>query len=313
MGGEQIKDLLYSSGTKIQTRIIGDLVDMFIQSNIDEELSPETIRTRKSHLKQFSFFCQSIGEYDMTIINNAFLEQYFIYYRHGHQLMKSHGKSTTNTSKRIMKVFLTWLRDYKEMEIRANPENLKSTKDKHKNPKAIDSSIIKKVIDECTDYQDKLIISVFIETGIRISELVKIKTADIKGDTIEIHGKGDIDRTVTMTDLLASALKKFAEEKERKEDDYLFQNERKNTGKFSISTVRKHVKKWFLEIAGIDVHPHQLRHSFAVGLLLSGCDLVTIQKLLGHEDINTTMIYLRVTDLQVKEKYKLFIGKSFMA
>ncbi len=67
------------------------------------------------------------------------------------------------------------------------------------------------------------------------------------------------------------------------------------------------------ELAGVDMHPHQLRHTFAITLLEAGCDIVTIKELMGHEDINTTMQYLRVTNKFVKDSYKKHFGASYLS
>lgn len=307
MGEDQIVDLLNLTGST-QTTAISDLIAKFIQNNIDEELSPATISTRRSHLKQFQAFCDTVPIDDLTLLSNQFMDKYFVHFR------ETHSKATTNTDKRILKVFLAWVRDYKEIDIRAVPEGIKLAKEGTRTPKFIDREIIGQVIRECTDEQDKLIITVFAETGIRVSELVNIKVGDIKGDQIEIHGKGDKDRLVPLTDGLARELPRFIKANNRNRPHlYLFQNPRKGYDRqLTTKTVWRRVKAVFKELAEVDMYPHQLRHSYAVMLLLGGCDLVTIQRILGHDDINTTMIYLRITDQQTKDSFKRHFGSSFI-
>lgn len=286
---------------------IRGLVDLFIQHNKDEELAHGTIATRRTHLTQFVTFCDGVGVSDIELLTNQFVDQYFVHFR------ESHGKSTTNTSKRIMKVFLSWVRDYKEVTIRIHPELIKSVKERNKKPQALDRSLISKVIKNCPNEQDRLIMAVFIETGVRISELTALKVSDLRDGCLDVQGKGQIDRTVQITDYLAGALRLFIETHSRHPEDYLFQNERITYGPhMTKDTVWRHVKRWFKELADIDMHPHQLRHSFALHLLEQGCDIVTIKELLGHEDINTTMVYLRVTNAFIKKEYKSHIGKSLL-
>lgn len=292
----------------VDTPSIKSLVELFLQHNRDEELSSCTITTRKTHLTQFSKFCHGLKLNDIQLLNNQFLDQYFVHYR------ETHGQSTTNTGKRILKVFLLWVRDYKEIDIRAHPEAFKSIKVRDKKRKAISRETITQVIRNCPIEQDRLIIATFCETGVRISELIQIRVSDFHGDELDILGKGLTERTVTVTDYLAGALRLFITANNRRPDDYLFQNLRQSYGQqLTKDTVWRHVKKHFKDIAGVDMHPHQLRHSFAIHLLESGCDLVTIKELLGHEDINTTMVYLRVSNSYVKTAYKTHIGKSYLA
>lgn len=313
MKPEQVLEFIKLSGGST-TGTIAALVSLFIQHNIDDELSIDTINTRRSHLKQFTEFCDGIGVNDICLLNNHFIDQYFVKFREGYDGHKGHSKSTTNTSKRIMKVFLVWVRDYKEIDIRIHPELIKSVKERDKQPKAIDRNLIAQVVKECPDEQDRLIIAVFSETGVRISELVAIKVKDIHGDSIDIQGKGQVDRRVQVTDALSAALRLFIQVNNRQEDDYLFQNTRTAYGAhLTKDTVWRHVKKWFKQIVDIDMHPHQLRHSFAIFLLESGCDIVTIKELLGHEDINTTMVYLRISNNYIRKEYKSHIGKSLIA
>lgn len=297
---------LSSSGSISDT--IDALVKLFILYNTEEELSPTTISTRKTHLSQFARFCAEVGVDDIQLLNNHFIDQYFVNYR------ETHGKATTNTGKKIMKVFLMWVRDYKEITLRIHPELIKSVKVRNKIPQAIDRATIAHVIKKCPILQDKLIIATFAESGVRISELIKIRVSDVRGDTLAIQGKGQIDRIVVITDRLADELQEFISDMRRTPDEYLFQNIRSSYGQqLSKDTVWRHVKRWFRDLADLEMHPHQLRHSFAMNLLENGCDIVTIKELLGHEDINTTMIYLRTTNNFRSQNYKLHIGKSLMA
>jgi len=304
---ERAVELLRLTGTKPTTSIV-HLVDMFLQHNEEEELSAATITTRKTHLNQLSSFCTALGLRDVSVLNNQFIDQYFVEYRH------EHARSTTNTGKRIIKVFLTWVRDYKEVDLRAVPENIKSAKERYKIPKSVDRAIIEKVVSECPNHQDRLIISLFAESGIRNAELTKVRVSDIQGERVKIHGKGGMDRTVLITRDLSVALLRFAIDTGREPDDYLFHPDwqRWEGSSMSTDTVYRRVVKRFNEIAGIHATPHQLRHSFAIELLTNGCDIVTIKDLLGHEDINTTMVYLRLADSTRKNNYDKHIGKSFL-
>lgn len=288
----------------VVTTTIVTLANEFILYNREIELSVATIKTRETHLKQFVSFCTSHNLTDVTLLTNIVLDKYSVHYRATHTI------STTNTTKRILRAFLIWVRDYKELNLRVTPEHIRITKDRNKLPKSLSKDDIRYVLAHCTDYQDQLIIAVFAETGIRISELCSLRIEDIHGDEIEIHGKGLVDRTVQITSHLANALKIFTQGRE----GHVFVNKKRyGSTPMRKDTVWRHVKKQFKEIAGVDMHPHQLRHTFAITLLEAGCDIVTIKELMGHEDINTTMQYLRVTNKFVKDSYKKHFGASYLS
>lgn len=310
MGREHFLSLLRQTDKAVRVGTISELVDEFIQHNIDDpEIAPDTIPTRRSHLKQFADFCIRIGITDIKLLNNLFINEYAIEYS------RTHAKSTVNTDRRILRRFLSWVKEYKEIDLRVVPENIHVKRDKKHHYKYIDREVIQKVVDACQNRQDKLIISIFAETGVRIGELTRIKVSDIrKSREIKISGKGSKDRTVPITPILASGLKLFIEENGRKPQDYIFQNEAQYAGEpMKVKTVRRRIKKYFLETVGLEMTPHWLRHSMAIMLLLDGCDIVTIQNILGHEDINTTRLYLNITNPQRNAAYQAHIGKSFLA
>lgn len=289
------------------TQNIGALVEQFISYGYNvAQHSKWTMRTRETHLRQFARFCEEVGVDDISRVNLVFIDTYFTHYG------KTHGKSTTNTSKRILKVFVAWLKEYKELQINLRPESVRSVKVVDKAPKALDKSTIAKVVRESNE-QDALLIATAYEAGLRISELVGIKVSDVEGNDISVLGKGSVERTAHITKGLAEVIQTFVE-RYRNQNDYLFQKDQRwGGGQLTTGTARIRIQNAFRKIADIEMHPHQLRHSFAIHLLESGCDIVTIQHLLGHQDITTTMTYLRVADTYVKKTYQSYIGKSLIS
>lgn len=155
-------------------------------------------------------------------------------------------------------------------------------------------------------------IATLYEGGLRISELVGLDVMDINGDAIHVRGKGEIDRIVYITDRLAYKLMKHCEGKYPHEA--VFEHDYCNAGgRLSIGVARNHIQHSFMSLVNMRMHPHQLRHSFAFNLLKTGCDLVTIQRLLGHKDITTTQRYLRLTDDYLRSTYKTHMGQSIIA
>ncbi len=153
--------------------------------------------------------------------------------------------------------------------------------------------------------RNRLIMELLYATGIRVSELTGIKLKDIDKDnrSITVTGKGDKTRIVFFNEVTKKCLEKYIEEsKENRKEDYLILN---NNGR-GITTrgIRLIMDNVIKETSIIkNVHPHILRHTFATHLLNNGCDLLTVQELLGHASISTTGIYTHVTTEHIKDVY----------
>lgn len=264
----------------------------------DARLSVDTMRTRKTHLYQFSAYCDRNHAWSMHSLSNQFIAQYLEEYA------LTHARSTANTALRIIKVFIAWVYQYKEIDLRIYPLTVSQFRVKDTLPKAIDLFVVREVIAHCKQAQDAIAIALATEAGIRIGELVEIRVGDIHGNNILIHGKGDVERVVRITDALQYRISQFIVEERDLSPDYLLQNIYQGYGcKMNKATLRLRIQKEFLRTAGIHVTPHQLRHTFAVMLLTNGCDIVTVQRLMGHSDINTTRNYLRLTDTMIENAY----------
>lgn len=147
-------------------------------------------------------------------------------------------------------------------------------------------------------------------SGLRVSELLDIKLADIhlNESYITVIGKGNKERMVPISDMARVAIRDYILKSrelllKNLNSQYLFIN---NQGsKLSRQGFFKLLKKLANE-AEIETEcsPHTLRHSFATHLLENGMDLRTLQKLLGHEDISTTQIYTHISNKRIKDVYE---------
>ena len=141
------------------------------------------------------------------------------------------------------------------------------------------------------DVKAFMILSFLLYSGVRVSELIQMKTEDISftDGTVKIHGKGDKERIVPLPKNFVKLLKKYV----GKRDGYVFIT--KYRAPYTRFGVYKIVKK-YARLAGIrkKVSPHVLRHTFATLALNNGVDPFTIKELLGHNSINTTLKYAHV-------------------
>ena len=154
--------------------------------------------------------------------------------------------------------------------------------------------------------RDRLILEMLYATGLRVSELVNIKCSDISSREIKVLGKGSKERYVEFGDYADEILKLYLSDGykklNQKNSEYLFLN--KNYTKLTDRGVRLILDKIITETSiNKNISPHMLRHSFATHLLNEGCDLLSVQQLLGHESLTATAIYTHVTTDRIKEVY----------
>lgn len=153
--------------------------------------------------------------------------------------------------------------------------------------------------------RDFAILTLFLNCGLRLSELCNIKVKDIRGDILVVRGKGDKDRTVYLNEKCIEAIERYMEERKNIKNPYLFLSERKI--KISKRNVQYIVQN-NISATGLDTSKyttHKLRHTAATLLYKhSQVDIRTIQKILGHESIGTTQVYTHVDDEQVRKAIK---------
>jgi len=155
--------------------------------------------------------------------------------------------------------------------------------------------------------RDRAMLEVLYATGIRVSELIDLRSADLKLDIgcLTVFGKGSKQRLVPLGEVALEILQEYLQNGRPKllkqgPIEAVFPNSR--GGHMSRQGFWKILRNHALA-AGINrpVHPHMLRHSFATHLLENGADLRAVQSMLGHADISTTQIYTHV--LQERLKY----------
>ena len=146
------------------------------------------------------------------------------------------------------------------------------------------------------------IITLFLNCGLRLSELSNIKILDIRNDILVVRGKGDKDRSVYLNEKCMSAINTYLEIRKSNKNKYLFLSERNN--QLSKREIQYIVKKC-ISNANLDTHKyttHKLRHTAATLLYkYANVDIRTIQAILGHKNIATTTIYTHVDDEGVRK------------
>jgi integrase/recombinase XerD len=151
--------------------------------------------------------------------------------------------------------------------------------------------------------RDRTIIELMYATGLRVSELIRLKKSDVNldGGFVIAMGKRSKERVIPLGSYSRDAIKEYLAS-EKPPGQYLFPN--RKGGMITRQAIWKVIRKYGLQLHKGHVSPHTIRHTFATHLLEGGADLRSVQVLLGHEDISTTQIYTHVDSKRLKEIHK---------
>ena len=151
--------------------------------------------------------------------------------------------------------------------------------------------------------RDYAILMLFLNCGIRRSELVGLNITDVYEDRIRVIGKGNKERIVYFGAACRKAIDAYLVERNKKvlsDNRALFGS--RDGNRISVTAVHRLVKKHMLA-AGLDAtqySAHKLRHTAATMMLSGGVDVKTVQEVLGHENLNTTQIYMHIENTELK-------------
>lgn len=175
-------------------------------------------------------------------------------------------------------------------------------------PKVLSVSEVKTIFDQCKNIKHRAIISLLYGCGMRVGEVLALKPEDIDSERMIItirQGKGNKDRQVMLDPALLKLLREYYSQYKPKE--FLFNGQFGNV--YSSYSINQFLK-YYANRAGIkkNVHAHIFRHSFATHLLENGTDISIIQRLLGHVNPKTTLVYTHIgTSLISKTKSPLHL------
>ncbi|MEO0697670.1 MAG: tyrosine-type recombinase/integrase [Pseudomonadota bacterium] len=144
-------------------------------------------------------------------------------------------------------------------------------------------------------HRNYAIFHMFVLTGLRRSELLNLKLADVDIENLALYvrnGKNSKDRVLPISVELCQSLVRYLSQRKQlnKSSPYFFASFTMDTG-FTVHGLEKLVRK-LRSISGIEFHVHQFRHTFATQMLEGGCDIYSLSRMMGHSDIKLTTIYL---------------------
>ncbi|MBQ7959879.1 MAG: tyrosine recombinase XerC [Clostridia bacterium] len=231
-------------------------------------------------------------------------------YEYMNFLNRERSNSPSSRARKIASIKSYYRYLYKSKLIAENPmadlETIKLTKRLPVHFTLEDSVQLLEGIDGKNALRDYCIITLFLNCGMRLAELVSINTTDIRGDKLTVIGKGDKERTVYLNDACLDAIDAYMTVRKNQsptasDKNALFLSSRNR--RISRRTVQ-HIVEINVKKLGLDPHKfttHKLRHTAATLMYQSGVNIRALQKILGHKQLTTTEIYTHVSDDQIKE------------
>jgi integrase/recombinase XerD len=207
------------------------------------------------------------------------------------ELFDSKSKNTIMLAAAALKFY------YKEI-LKKDFDDVKIPKKDRKLPEVLSKEEVKKLIESTDNIKSRLMISLLYSTGLRVSELVKLKVSDINfsENTGWVRsGKGGKDRIFSISENLSNELKDYLRDRS---NYYIFSKNKPLTTRNIQKIISLTKKRAMMEKK---VTPHTLRHSFATHLLENGTDIRVIQAVLGHSSLSTTQVYTHVSSEQIKK------------
>lgn len=270
-----------------------------------ESKSPKTIIGYEMTLRNFIWYCKEQGFPAVQKLTAVHLRHFLWYLASESHRWNSNSPTakrrvsatTVNSYFRALRTFFNWL-EYEEL-IKDNPfKNLKTPKVDNKIIQALTPNDVERLFKLCSrknalDIRNKAILSVFLDTGLRISELANLNIDDVNmdnGSLLVRHGKGNKQRIVRIGVKAQRILWKYITIYRRGISNSLFLNRSGET--LDVIGIKMFIKRLGIK-ANVKVHPHKLRHTFAITFLRAGGDVFSLQYLLGHSTLSMTQRYLQ--------------------
>lgn len=278
-----------------------EYMDMFISAKRIEGCSERTLAYYKATIEHML----SIIVTPLRQVNTDDLRAYLAEY----QLINNCSKTTVDNIRRNLSSFFSWL-EAEDYIIKSPIRRIHKIRTGSKVKETLSEECIERLRDSCLHIRDLAMIDFLYSTGIRVGELVNLNIGDINFEEREciVYGKGNKQRKVYFDAKAKVHLKRYLEQR-NDYNDALFVTLDSPFERLKISGVEIRLRK-LGRLALLDqrVHPHKFRRSMATRAIDKGMPIEQVQKLLGHQQIDTTMHYAMVNQSNVKISHRKFIG-----
>lgn len=276
---------------------------------VEKGLAKNSLTSYRIDLRHFGHWLADQG-LEIERVERIHIVKYF-------QALRAAGISARSVARALAAIRGMYRFLVAERHLRADPtENLENPKLWSTLPKSLQAEEVEALLaapplDTNEGLRDRAMLELLYATGLRVSELVRVRVDDVVMDAgyLRTLGKGSKERIVPFGDAARDAMLRYIElarsHHDKFNDPHLFLTVRGRpmTRQAFWVKIGHHART-----AGIKTHisPHMLRHSFATHLLENGADLRSVQMMLGHADISTTQIYTHVSRARLQKMYETF-------
>lgn len=285
-------------GYKMQNN--DELVDSFIAAKRIEGCSEKTLKYYKTTIDTMLYVVnKEIGH-----ITTDDLRNYLTDYQKEKQLCKV----TVDNVRRILSSFFSWLED-EDYILKSPVRRIHKVKTATNIKETYTDEALELMRDNCTELRDLAIIDMFASTGMRVGEMVLLNREDINFADREcvVFGKGDKERIVYFDARTKIHLQNYLD-KRKDNNPALFVSLKAPYERLKIGGIEVRLRKMGRKLDLSKVHPHKFRRTLATMAIDKGMPIEQLQRLLGHQRIDTTLQYAMVKQSNVKLAHRKYIG-----
>lgn len=297
---EVLISCLESAGQEKEEINNAEYLEMFLAAKRVEGCSERTVGYYNVTIKHL------LKTVDLPIrkISTDVLREYLAQY----QRINDCSKVTIDNVRRNLSSFFSWLEE-EDYILKSPVRRIHKIRTKTAVKEVISDENMEKMRDNCSQKRDLAMIDLLASTGIRVGELVNLNIDDVDFENREcvVYGKGDKERKVYFDARAKLHLQEYLATRNDSEKA-LFVSLQGPHIRLQISGVESRIRKMGRNVGLFKIHPHKFRRTMATRAIDKGMPIEQVQKLLGHQQIDTTMQYAMVSQNNVKESHRKFIA-----
>lgn len=280
------------------------IVDFENYLTVEKRFSSHTILAYKKDVTQFLDFTNINTVAELNEVHHQLIRGWIV------EMVES-GLTNRSVNRKLstLRTFFNWLQ--KQMYIEKSPmHKVQAPKQEKKLPTFAKQGEMNSpkweylFSDDFDGQRDRLMVELFYQTGIRLSELIELKTKDVTSQSIKVLGKRNKERIIPIGSDLYQLIQKYQGLSRLSEIQSVYLLTLFNGKKLYPKFVYRKINQYLGSVTNLDKNsPHVLRHTFATHMLNNGAGLETLKELLGHANLSATQVYTHNSFAQLNNIY----------